>query len=95
MGLGAFKRARWGFDHPQLSRRAALQAGGIGIVGLGIQDLSALRAIAAEQSQASGPRSETRSSRTSAGRMDRDSATKAKSVIYIFLSSIEVSRFPV
>src|SRR5262245_54707554 len=83
---GAFERTRRGFDHPQLSRRAALQAGGIGILGLGIHDLSALRAIAGEQRQAWGPLSEMRSSRTSAGHEERASASKANSVIYIFLS---------
>src|SRR5262245_46202397 len=86
MDLGASERSREGFGHPQLSRRAALQAGGIGILGLGIDDLSALRGIAAEQRQTSGARSETRSSRTSTDRLERDSATKARSVIYIFLS---------
>ena len=34
-----------GFDHPKISRRAAVQVGAIGLLGLGINHLSALRAL--------------------------------------------------
>src|SRR5713226_7994072 len=37
--------------HPVFTRRAALQAGSIGLMGLGIHDLSALRASAAASSR--------------------------------------------
>jgi hypothetical protein len=59
-------------SHPQVSRRAALQAGGVGLLGLGINHLDALRGMAAPANAA----------QTSAG---QGTAT-AKSCIYIFLS---------
>jgi Protein of unknown function (DUF1501) len=52
-------------EHPRLSRRAAVRAGAIGILGLGINDLQALRALGASQTPL---------------------YSKARSVIYIFLS---------
>ena len=54
-----------------LSRRAMLQAGTIGLMGLGVAEVSALRALAASED------GETGASKPS---------SKAKSVIYIFLS---------
>ncbi|MEX2187224.1 MAG: DUF1501 domain-containing protein [Pirellulales bacterium] len=51
------------FVHPRLSRRAAIEAGAIGLLGLGTNHLAPLRAATATQT-----------------------APKAKSVIYIFLS---------
>jgi hypothetical protein len=32
-----------GFDHPRISRRAAIEAGAIGLLGLGLNHLLALR----------------------------------------------------
>lgn len=58
-------------NHPKLSRRAAIQAGSIGLLGLGMNHLSLLEA--AEKGK--GPR---------ANRPKAD--PKAKSVIFIFLS---------
>jgi hypothetical protein len=80
MGLGAIERSSDSFRHPRMGRRAALRAGGIGILGLGIHDLGALRAIAEAQKQTAG------SGPGFAGKVDRDSTAKARSVIYIFLS---------
>src|SRR5262245_15240009 len=80
MGLGASVRSGDGFGHPRLSRRAALRAGGIGILGLGIHDLEALRAIAADEKRATGSRA------LASGSAASDSERNAKSIIYIFLS---------
>lgn len=44
------------YSHPQLSRRAALQAGSIGLLGLGMNHLQALHADAAAAGQAPSPR---------------------------------------
>ncbi len=55
-------------QHPALPRRNFLQAGTIGILGLGMGELNALRAAETQAGKAPGPNS------------------KAKSVIYIFLS---------
>ncbi|HEV2947504.1 MAG TPA: DUF1501 domain-containing protein [Gemmataceae bacterium] len=55
-------------QHPALPRRTFLQAGTIGILGLGMGELNALRATETHAGKAPGPNS------------------KAKSVIYIFLS---------
>jgi hypothetical protein len=38
-----------GFDHPRLSRRAAIEAGTIGLLGLGMHQLGALRSQAADR----------------------------------------------
>ncbi|MBM4076177.1 MAG: DUF1501 domain-containing protein [Planctomycetes bacterium] len=38
----------WSFGHPRVSRRAAIQAGAIGLLGLGSQHVSALRNAAAQ-----------------------------------------------
>ena len=54
------------FQHPQLSRRTAFQAGTIGLLGLGMNHVAAL--------QGAG------------GRHDAPRSSKARSVIYIFLS---------
>src|SRR5687768_8113081 len=40
--------------HPRLTRRAAMQAGSIGLLGLGMNHLAALRLRAGESSQAGG-----------------------------------------
>jgi hypothetical protein len=55
-------------EHPQFPRRHLLQAGAIGLLGLGTNHLEALRAEAAGESTAG------------------DSAPRARSVIFIFLS---------
>ena len=52
------------FTHPTLSRRTMIQAGAVGLLGLGMNHLAPLR-----QAAAAGQK-----------------RTKAKSVIYIFLS---------
>jgi hypothetical protein len=36
------------FSHPQFSRRLAIQAGGIGLLGLGMNHVAGLRALARE-----------------------------------------------
>lgn len=59
-------------SHPGLSRRAMIQAGAIGLLGLGVAEVSALRALAASEDSGTG-RSST-------------SPSRARSVIYIFLS---------
>ena len=61
-------------SHPAqlLSRRAAIQAGAIGLLGLGMNHLAALRSLAAP-APGSGPGSPL-------------PTVRAKSVIYIFLS---------
>jgi len=53
--------------HPRVSRRTALQAGSIGLLGLGLNHVAGLQSLAAEN----GAKAPT---------------TRAKSVIYIFLS---------
>jgi hypothetical protein len=59
-------------EHPRFGRRAALQAGAIGLLGLGINHLHALRALAA----------------SNAGTAARPGSpgARGRSVIYIFLS---------
>ena len=42
--------------HPKLTRRAAVEAGAVGLLGLGMNHLTALRAMAAESAPDSGPR---------------------------------------
>ena len=59
------------FAHPRVSRRTALQAGSIGLLGLGMNHVAGLRALAAE----AGNREET-----------AVPSRSAKAVIYIFLS---------
>jgi hypothetical protein len=58
-------------EHPRIHRRGALQAGAIGLLGLGMNHLGPLRALG------SGP---TDADRT------RPTGSRARSVIYIFLS---------
>jgi hypothetical protein len=60
-------------QHAAVSRRAAVQAGAIGLLGLGMNHLEPLRAAAA-------------STEPVAGAAGSNGAGKAKSVIYIFLS---------
>ena len=57
--------------HPRLPRRAMIQAGAIGLLGLGLNHLAPLRAAAATKARLAGKAPKT---------------PKAKSVIYIFLS---------
>lgn len=57
--------------HPRLPRRTMIQAGAIGLLGLGINHLAPLRAAAAAKAKLAGKAPKT---------------PKAKSVIYIFLS---------
>jgi hypothetical protein len=38
-----------GVSHPVFTRRSALQAGSIGLLGLGLSELSALRSVASPQ----------------------------------------------
>ena len=64
-------------EHPRLSRRAVVQAGAIGLLGLGINHLDALRA--GEQARALTVPHDPRQSSVRG-------ALKAKSIIYIFLS---------
>ncbi len=45
------KSNAFGFRHPQISRRAALQAGSIGLLGLGMNHVEALRAVAAPSTE--------------------------------------------
>ena len=54
-------------SHPRLSRRTAVQAGAVGLLGLGTNHLQALREARAAESTGPAP-------------------SKARSVIYIFLS---------
>ena len=67
-------------EHPHLSRRAAVQAGAIGLLGLGVNHLEALRAMGAGEGRGASaapddlPHSGVRL------------VSKARSVIYIFLS---------
>src|SRR3982751_6341152 len=56
--------------HPRFGRRFALQAGAIGLLGLSMEHVHALRVLGAP-SQVSGPAS---------------SSPRARSIIYIFLS---------
>jgi hypothetical protein len=65
-----------GPDHPRFSRREALQAGAIGLLGLGINHLEPLRALGA--ATAGGPEG-------TAG-LSGSTPPKARAVIYIFLS---------
>src|SRR5262249_7822699 len=73
-------------QHPRFSRRLALHAGAIGLLGLGVDHLELLRAMAA--AAASGVPA-PRGADPAPGR-DRSSlmpmAPRARSVIYIFLS---------
>lgn len=62
------------FTHPTLTRRTAIHAGTVGLLGLGLEHLPQLRAAA--------PRSETASAAERGAGRDK----QAKSVIYIFLS---------
>ena len=43
------------FNHPSVARRTAVQAGGIGLLGLGMNHLAGLRAAAAESTTNAGP----------------------------------------
>ncbi|MEJ7594073.1 MAG: hypothetical protein WKF77_21240 [Planctomycetaceae bacterium] len=43
------------FDHPRVARRTAVQAGGISLLGLGMNHLAALRAAAAESTTQQSP----------------------------------------
>src|SRR4051812_34357241 len=61
--------------HPRLGRRAALQAGAIGILGLGMDHLAALRAMA---DPGAGPQAGSPSA--------PNPEYPARSVIFIFLS---------
>jgi hypothetical protein len=45
------------FTHPALSRRDAIQAGAVGLLGLGIGELKALRADSGERPGLSRPSS--------------------------------------
>ncbi|MFN3648427.1 MAG: DUF1501 domain-containing protein [Armatimonadota bacterium] len=40
------------FQHPRMTRRASVQAGAVGLLGLGLNHLAALRALAAEETDA-------------------------------------------
>jgi hypothetical protein len=66
------------YEHPRASRRWALQAGAIGILGLGMEHVAVLRALAAPRGAG---RSSAREPRSSAA-----GVATAKSVIFIFLS---------
>ncbi len=57
--------------HPTISRRAAIQAGAVGLLGLGMNHLAGLRSMAAVAAGSAG---------------HTTAAARAKSVIYIFLS---------
>ena len=59
-------------EHPRFGRRVALQAGAIGLLGLGMNHLTALRSLPASNVEEGGPPWDTRA--------------EARSVIYIFLS---------
>jgi Protein of unknown function (DUF1501) len=67
-------------SHPRFTRRAALEAGAIGLLGLGMNHLGALHALAAAARER--PRSLSGGERGS----QTGIAPKAASVIYIFLS---------
>src|SRR5262245_43078794 len=67
-------------EHPQVSRRVALQGGAIGLLGLGINHLEPLRALGATV-RGGGNAGSDPVRRPAAGTVPR-----AKSVIYIFLS---------
>jgi len=67
-------------EHPRFSRRAAVQAGAIGLLGLGVNHLALLRARGATELGSS------RSGRDRPRVSLVPQVTKAKSVIYIFLS---------
>ena len=67
-------------EHPRLSRRAAVQAGAVGLLGLGTNHLQALRALAADKGGAAS--AAHGDSQQSKGRL----VSNARSVIYIFLS---------
>src|SRR2546423_1089314 len=43
----AMHPTRSGFEHPRFTRRTAIQAGAIGLLGLGVGELSALQALGA------------------------------------------------
>jgi hypothetical protein len=45
-------RSATGFDHPRISRRSAIEAGAIGLLGLGLNHLQALRSWGSERSPA-------------------------------------------
>ena len=68
--------SRW--SHPRFSRRFALQAGGIGLLGLTLDQLLAARQAAAGSAAAKPSKGKSNSASSSFGR--------AKSCIYIFLS---------
>lgn len=62
-------------NHPSFARRTALQAGAVGILGLGLSDCRAL-----------ADRTDGQPGEVSRGARNLGTRTKAKSVIYIFLS---------
>ena len=72
--------SRWSIDvpwHPRFTRRVVLQAGAIGLLGLGMNHLEPLRAW--------GPRASMAQPGRTRGQVT-PTASKARSVIYIFLS---------
>ena len=77
--LGFARFGRLAAEHPRFSRRAAVQAGAIGLLGLGMNHLEALRRWR-PMSAVGRPRHRMTSS------FGVRLTSKAKSVIYIFLS---------
>lgn len=80
MNSGDTSRFGHAAEHPRLSRRAAVQAGAVGILGLGTNHLQALRALATDQLGTESPAQ-------GHAQQSRDRlVSNARSVIYIFLS---------